>query len=104
MLATYRIDIFVADPKGNIPLWAKESGCSPVGLDYLIESPRHLIEELMFAKIKRLLDEAYKGVAAGAYILNAVLINDKQSLWGAKSRSGDFKGSRKPSGSRLASR
>ena len=37
MLTTYRIDIFVADPKGNIPLWAKESGCSPVGLDYLIE-------------------------------------------------------------------
>ena len=37
MLTTYRIDIFVADPKGNIPLWAKESGCSPAGLDYLIE-------------------------------------------------------------------
>src|ERR1039457_3195633 len=38
MLTTYRIDIFVADPKGNIPLWAKESGCSPVGLDYLIKT------------------------------------------------------------------
>ncbi len=37
MLTTYRIDIFVADPKGNIPLWAKESGYSPAGLDYLIE-------------------------------------------------------------------
>jgi hypothetical protein len=37
MLTTYRIDIFVADPKGNIPLWAKESGYSPAGFDYLIE-------------------------------------------------------------------
>jgi len=37
MLTTYRIDIFVADPKGNIPLWAKESGYRPAGLDYLIE-------------------------------------------------------------------
>ena len=37
MLTTYRIDIFVADPKGNIPLWAKESGYSPAALDYLIE-------------------------------------------------------------------
>ena len=37
MLTTYRIDIFVADPKGNIPLWAKDSGYTPAGLDYLIE-------------------------------------------------------------------
>jgi hypothetical protein len=37
MLTTYRIDIFVADPQGTIPLWAKESGYSPAGLDYLIE-------------------------------------------------------------------
>jgi hypothetical protein len=37
MLTTYRIDIFVADPKGNIPLWAKDVGYSPAGLDYLIE-------------------------------------------------------------------
>ena len=37
MLTTYRIDIFVADPKKNIPLWAKESGYSPAGVDYLIE-------------------------------------------------------------------
>jgi hypothetical protein len=37
MLTTYRIDMFVADPKGNIPLWAKDAGYSPAGLDYLIE-------------------------------------------------------------------
>ena len=37
MLTTYRSDIFVADPKGNIPLWGKDVGYSPVGLDYLIE-------------------------------------------------------------------
>ena len=37
MLTTYRIDICVADPKGNITLWAKDSGYSPAGLDYLIE-------------------------------------------------------------------
>ena len=37
MLATYRIDIFVADPKGNIPLWAKDSGYDGAGLGYLIE-------------------------------------------------------------------
>ena len=36
-LTTYRIDIFVADPKRNVPLWAKDAGYSPAGLDYLIE-------------------------------------------------------------------
>ncbi len=36
MLTTYRIDIFVAAPKGNIPLWAKDSAYSPAGLDCLI--------------------------------------------------------------------
>ena len=36
MLTTYRIDIFVAAPKGNIPLWAKDSAYNPAGLDYLI--------------------------------------------------------------------
>ena len=42
MLTTYRVDVFVADRKGNIPLWAKDAGYSPVGLDYLIErSKRH---------------------------------------------------------------
>ena len=38
MLITYRIDICVADPKGNITLWAKDAGYSPAGLDYLIDS------------------------------------------------------------------
>lgn len=37
MLTPYRIDIFVADPKGKIPLWATGSGFDPVGLDYLIK-------------------------------------------------------------------
>jgi len=37
ILTTYRIDLCVADPKRNIPLWAKDAGYSPVGLDYLIE-------------------------------------------------------------------
>jgi hypothetical protein len=36
-LTTYRIDIFVADPKRNVPLWAKDAGYSPAGLDYVIE-------------------------------------------------------------------
>jgi hypothetical protein len=37
MLTTYRIDIFVADPKGNIPLWGKGAGYDAAGLVYLIE-------------------------------------------------------------------
>ena len=37
MLTTYRIDVFLADPKGNIPLWAKDSGYDGAGLGYLIE-------------------------------------------------------------------
>ena len=37
MLTTYRIDIFVAAPKGNIPLWAKDSAYNPAGLDCLIK-------------------------------------------------------------------
>jgi hypothetical protein len=35
-LTAYRIDVFVADPKGNIPLWAQGSDFDPAGLDYLI--------------------------------------------------------------------
>ena len=34
-LTAYRIDVFVADPKGNIPLSAKDC-FNPAGLDYLI--------------------------------------------------------------------
>ena len=37
MLTTYRVDIFVADLKTNIPLWANDSGYDAAGLDYLIE-------------------------------------------------------------------
>jgi len=37
MLTAYRSDVFVADPKGNIPLWAKDSGYDAAGLGYLIE-------------------------------------------------------------------
>src|ERR1017187_4917180 len=37
ILTTYRIDLCVADPKGNIPLWANDAGYSPAGLDHLIE-------------------------------------------------------------------
>jgi hypothetical protein len=44
MLTTYRIDICVADPKGNIPLWANDAGYSPVGLDYLIERSKQYHE------------------------------------------------------------
>jgi hypothetical protein len=35
-LTAYRIDVFVADPKGNIPLWAQGSDFDPAGLDYVI--------------------------------------------------------------------
>jgi hypothetical protein len=37
MLTAYCVDIFVADPKGNILLWAKDAGYSPAGVDYVIE-------------------------------------------------------------------
>ena len=37
MLTAYRVDIFVADLKKNIPLWAKNAGYSRAGHDYLIE-------------------------------------------------------------------
>ena len=30
--------LVIADPQGNIPLWANESGYDPAGLDYLIET------------------------------------------------------------------
>jgi hypothetical protein len=36
MLTTYRIDVFIADPKGDIPLSGKDSGFDPAGLDYII--------------------------------------------------------------------
>ena len=36
-LTLYGSDIFVADDKGNIPLWTKHSGLNPTGLDHLIE-------------------------------------------------------------------
>jgi hypothetical protein len=37
MLTAYRSDVFVDDPNGNIPLWAKDSGYDAAGLGYLIE-------------------------------------------------------------------
>ena len=37
MLTAYRSDVFVADPNGNIRLWAKDSGYDAAGLGYLIE-------------------------------------------------------------------
>ena len=36
-LIAFGVHIFVADDKGNIPLWTKQSGLNPTGLDYLIE-------------------------------------------------------------------
>ena len=36
-LVIYGLNIFVADDNGNIPLWTKQSGLNPTGLDYLIE-------------------------------------------------------------------
>jgi len=49
-LTTYRIDIFAADPKRNIPLWGKDAGYSPDGLDYLIERRREHGRALRSAK------------------------------------------------------
>jgi hypothetical protein len=37
MLTAYRVDIFVADLKKNIPLWANSSGYDDAGLGYFIE-------------------------------------------------------------------
>ena len=36
-LIAYRADIFVTDPKGDIPLWANDSGYDSAGLDYLVK-------------------------------------------------------------------
>jgi hypothetical protein len=36
-LTAYRIDVFIADRKGDIPLSAKDSGFDPTGLDYIIK-------------------------------------------------------------------
>jgi len=43
-LTAYRIGVFVADPKGNIPLWANDSGYDCAGLDYLIEMSNEYYE------------------------------------------------------------
>ena len=39
-LIAYRAEIFVADPKGNIPLRANDSGYDSAGLDYLIKTSK----------------------------------------------------------------
>jgi hypothetical protein len=39
-LIAYRAEIFVADPNGNIPLWANDSGYDSAGLDYLIKTSK----------------------------------------------------------------
>lgn len=36
-LIAYRVNIFVADDRGNVPLWTKDSGLSLAGLGYLTE-------------------------------------------------------------------
>jgi hypothetical protein len=37
-LIAFGVDIFVADPKGNIPVWSNAPGYDSVGLDYLIKT------------------------------------------------------------------
>jgi hypothetical protein len=39
-LIAYRAEIFVADPKGNIPLWANDSGYDSAELDYLTKTSK----------------------------------------------------------------
>ena len=36
-LMAYGADISIPGMAGNIPLWSKESGCNPAGLDWLVE-------------------------------------------------------------------
>jgi len=39
-LTAYGVDVFIADPKENIRLWVKDSGCDAAGLNYLVEKSK----------------------------------------------------------------
>jgi len=43
-LAAYGADIFILSKAGNIPLWSKESGYNPAGLDRLVEQRKKWYE------------------------------------------------------------
>ena len=43
-LAAYGADIFILGKAGNIPLWSKESGYNPAGLDRLVEQRKKWYE------------------------------------------------------------
>jgi hypothetical protein len=77
MLITYRIDICVADPKGNIPLWAKDAGYSPVGLDYLIERSKQYYDR---RRQERTLKKGDRVAVLGRGIALVEQINNKEAL------------------------
>jgi preprotein translocase subunit YajC len=43
-LAAYGADIFLLGKAGNVPLWSKESGYNPAGLDWLVEQRKKWYE------------------------------------------------------------
>jgi hypothetical protein len=74
-LIAYHADIFVADPKGNIPLWASDSGYDAAGLDYLIEMGKQYYER---RRHERTLEKGDRVAVLGRGIAVVEQVDDKR--------------------------
>ncbi len=81
MLTTYRIDIFIAAPKGNIRLWTKDAGYGPAGLDCLIDTSKRYYDR---RRQERTLKKGDRVAVLGCGIAVVEQADDKQAhamLW-----------------------
>jgi hypothetical protein len=81
ILTTYRVDIFVADQKTNIPLWANDSGYAAAGLDYLIERSKRYYAR---RRQERALNKGDRLAIIGSGIAVVEQVDEKQvhaTLW-----------------------
>jgi len=76
-LTAYRIDVFIADRKGDIPLSAKDSGFDPAGLDYIIKMSNEYYDR---RREERTLKKGDRVAVLGRGIAVVEQTDDKEAL------------------------
>jgi hypothetical protein len=76
-LIAFGTDIFVADPKGNVPLWAKDSGFDAAGLNHLIKTRKQYYDRRQWG---RTLKKGDRVAVLGRGIALVQQTDDKEAL------------------------
>jgi hypothetical protein len=76
-LTAYRIDVFIADRKGDIPLSAKDSGFDPAGLDYITKMSNEYYDR---RREERTLKKGDRVAVLGRGIAVVEQTDDKEAL------------------------